>query len=93
MRSIGSILGMAIGDAMGSRLEFQHFIYEDDYEKLKEKDNIPYLEDMGTKPGGHFKLEPGQWTDDTSMGLCLADSLLVNDGELVKYDLMNIFIF
>ena len=92
LRSIGSILGMAIGDAMGSRLEFQHFIYEDEYEKLKEKYNIPYLEDMGTNPGGHFKLEPGQWTDDTSMGLCLADSLLVNDGKLDKYDLMNRFI-
>jgi ADP-ribosyl-[dinitrogen reductase] hydrolase len=26
--------------------------------------------------GGHFGLEPGQWTDDTSMALCLATSLL-----------------
>lgn len=27
-----------------------------------------------------FRLRPGQWTDDASMGLCLADSLLVNHG-------------
>eukprot|EP00435_Cladocopium_sp_Y103_P067444 s278_g30.t1 len=27
-----------------------------------------------------FKLKPGQWTDDTSMALCLADSLLVCEG-------------
>ncbi len=27
-----------------------------------------------------FRLAPGQWTDDTSMGLCLADSLLT-EGE------------
>jgi ADP-ribosyl-[dinitrogen reductase] hydrolase len=27
-----------------------------------------------------FKLKPGQWTDDATMGLCLADSLLVRRG-------------
>lgn len=26
--------------------------------------------------GGPFKLKPGQWTDDTSMALCLAESLV-----------------
>jgi len=26
--------------------------------------------------GGHFGLKPGQWTDDTSMALCLAESLI-----------------
>ena len=26
--------------------------------------------------GGPFRLKPGQWTDDTSMPLCLATSLL-----------------
>ncbi len=26
--------------------------------------------------GGPFGLEPGVWTDDTSMALCLADSLI-----------------
>ena len=26
--------------------------------------------------GGPFRLEPGQWTDDTSMALCLAESLI-----------------
>jgi ADP-ribosylglycohydrolase len=26
--------------------------------------------------GGPFDLEPGQWTDDTSMALCLAESLI-----------------
>jgi len=30
--------------------------------------------------GGPFGLEPGQWTDDTSMALCLATSLLENEG-------------
>lgn len=35
-----------------------------------------------TEVGHHFGLKPGQWTDDTSMGLCLADALLENDGRL-----------
>jgi ADP-ribosylglycohydrolase len=30
--------------------------------------------------GGPFHLEPGQWTDDTSMALCLAESLIEKKG-------------
>jgi hypothetical protein len=30
--------------------------------------------------GGPFHLEPGQWTDDTSMALCLAESLIERQG-------------
>ena len=30
--------------------------------------------------GGPFRLEPGQWTDDTSMALCLAESLVERRG-------------
>ena len=30
--------------------------------------------------GGPFGLEPGQWTDDTSMALCLAESLVERGG-------------
>ena len=30
--------------------------------------------------GGPFQLEPGQWTDDTSMALCLAESLIESGG-------------
>ena len=26
--------------------------------------------------GGPFDLDPGQWTDDTPMALCLAESLI-----------------
>ena len=32
--------------------------------------------------GGPFNLEPGEWTDDTSMALCLAKSLI----EKEKFD-------
>jgi len=30
--------------------------------------------------GGPFRLAPGEWTDDTSMALCLAESLIERDG-------------
>jgi len=80
-RGIGTMLGMAIGDAMGSTYEFQPVVYQ----------RID-LFDMEREREGHFKLEPGQWTDDTSMGLCLADSLLVNNGKLDQHDLMHRFI-
>jgi ADP-ribosyl-[dinitrogen reductase] hydrolase len=80
-RAIGSMLGMAIGDALGSTYEFRPVVY-------KQID----LFDMDRQREGRFKLEPGQWTDDTSMGLCLADSLLVNDGKLDLHDLMHRFL-
>ena len=80
-KGIGSMLGMAIGDAMGARLEFHSLKY-----------NKIDLIDMGKGPESHFHLYPGQWTDDTSMGLCLADSLLMNKGQLNPKDLMHRFI-
>jgi ADP-ribosyl-[dinitrogen reductase] hydrolase len=30
--------------------------------------------------GGPFNLKPGEWTDDTSMALCLAESLIEKRG-------------
>ena len=79
-KGIGSMLGMAIGDAMGARYEFKKVRY----------DKIDLI-DMGDPGISNFKMEPGQWTDDTSMGLCLADSLLMNKGELKPHDLMRRF--
>jgi len=79
--SIGSMLGMAIADAMGHRFEFEPVRY-----------NEITLRDMGEGPGGAFQLLPGQWTDDTSMGLCLADSLIMNKGEYDAHDLMHRFL-
>ncbi len=61
-RYLGSLLGLAVGDALGTTLEFQS------------PGTFTPLEDM--VGGGPFGLRPGQWTDDTSMALCLARSLL-----------------
>lgn len=58
----GALLGLAVGDALGTTLEF------------KTPSTFEPIEDM--VGGGPFQLEPGQWTDDTSMALCLAESLI-----------------
>jgi ADP-ribosylglycohydrolase len=62
----GALLGLAVGDALGTTLEFER---PGDFEPI---------DDM--VGGGPFKLEPGQWTDDTSMALCLAASLVKTGG-------------
>ena len=78
---IGSMYGMAIGDAIGARLEFLPL----DYKNIR-------IFDIGNSPGGAFQLEPGQWTDDTSMGLCLCDSLIEKNSEFDPKDIMMRFI-
>ena len=80
-KGIGSMLGMAIGDAMGGRYEFEDLRY-----------NTVDLLNMGEGYGGIDHLLPGQWTDDTSMGLSIADSLLMNNGKLSEHDVMHKFI-
>ena len=58
----GCLLGLACGDAVGTTVEF------------KARGTFPPVTDM--VGGGPFGLQPGEWTDDTSMALCLAESLL-----------------
>lgn len=58
----GALLGLACGDAVGTTVEF------------KPRGSFPPVSDM--VGGGPFRLKPGEWTDDTSMALCLATSLV-----------------
>ena len=60
------LLGLALGDALGATVEFKP---PGTFEPLK-----------GLGGGGPHQLKPGQWTDDTSMALCLADSLIESNG-------------
>jgi len=55
-------LGCLLGLAVGTALEF------------KPRGSFTPITDM--VGGGPFRLKPGQWTDDTSMALCLASSLV-----------------
>jgi len=76
-RGLGAFLGLAIGDALGTTLEFQP------------RDAKPAIVDM--VGGGPFRLLPGVWTDDTSMALCLADSL-IEQKCLDEHDLLDRFV-
>ncbi|MBP1622992.1 MAG: ADP-ribosylglycohydrolase [Acidobacteria bacterium] len=62
----GCLLGLAAGDAIGTALEF--------------KPPGSFKPITGMTGGGPFRLGPGQWTDDTSMALCLAESLVEKEG-------------
>jgi ADP-ribosylglycohydrolase len=62
----GALLGLATGDAVGTTLEFQ-----------RPGSFAPIADMVG---GGPFQLKPGEWTDDTSMALCLAESLIEKQG-------------
>ncbi|MDD4974659.1 MAG: ADP-ribosylglycohydrolase family protein, partial [Bacteriovorax sp.] len=59
---LGSFLGLAVGDALGAPIEFE---VRDSYKVVTEM-----------REGGPFDLKTGQWTDDTSLALCIAMSLI-----------------
>lgn len=65
-RTCGVLVGLACGDAVGTTSEFQR------------KGSFPEI--RGMVGGGVFNLKPGQWTDDTSLALCLAQSLIERAG-------------
>ena len=67
-------MGLAVADAVGTTNEF------------KVASTFKPITDM--VGGGPFLLKPGQWTDDTSMALCLADSLLAK-GHYDSFDVME----
>jgi ADP-ribosyl-[dinitrogen reductase] hydrolase len=76
-RARGALLGLAAGDAVGTTLEFER---PGSFE--------PITDMVG---GGPFDLAPGQWTDDTSMALCLAESLVIH-GEHDPVDQMRCYV-
>jgi len=75
-RAVGALLGLAIGDAIGTTLEF------------RARDTYEALTDM--VGGGPFGLKAGEWTDDTAMALALSDSLEAHE-DLDEQDLLSRF--
>lgn len=65
-RYLGCLLGLAVGDALGAPLEG------------RAPGTFRPVE--GMVGGGRFALEAGEWTDDTAMALCLAESLVEAGG-------------
>ena len=58
-RAAGVLLGLAAGDALGAGYEFGPPLADD--------------VDVSMKGGGSFGWAPGEWTDDTSMALAIAE--------------------
>lgn len=57
----GALIGLAVGDALGAAVEFSS--------------PGSFAPVTGYRSGGPHRLNPGEWTDDTSMALALADSI------------------
>jgi ADP-ribosyl-[dinitrogen reductase] hydrolase len=64
-KKMGCFIGLAIGDALCGPYEF----YSKGYTVNKEYEG-----------GVYHSLQKGEWTDDTSMALCLAQSIIDNKG-------------
>ncbi len=77
-RARGMLVGLAVGDALGAPVEF-----------IPSPSDV-YIAEMGDKIERYhenYRVPKGVWTDDTSMALCLADSLLEKGG-YHSYDIM-----
>jgi len=60
-RARGALIGLAVGDALGAAVEF--------------KPPGSFIPVTGYRSGGPHRLSAGEWTDDTSLALALADSI------------------
>lgn len=61
-KAFGALFGLIVGDALGAAVEF------------KKRGSFKEVKTM--RSGGPHGLEAGYWTDDSSMALCLAESLI-----------------
>jgi ADP-ribosyl-[dinitrogen reductase] hydrolase len=73
-RALASLMGNVVGDSLGSPLEFSPVRYGS-------HELVDLIQPEVWQRAGYnsFGLKPGQWTDDASMALCLADSLIVHE--------------
>ena len=61
-RALGALVGLAVGDALGAPLEFCP--------------RGSFTPVAAMTAGGEHGMRRGEWTDDTAMALCLAESLI-----------------
>lgn len=61
-RALGALVGLAVGDALGAPLEFCP--------------RGSFTPVVAMTAGGEHGMRRGEWTDDTAMALCLAESLI-----------------
>ena len=65
-RTAGVLVGLAAGDALGAGYEF----------------GPAFDGPVEMKGGGPFGWEPGEWTDDTQMAICIAEQIATGDLDL-----------
>jgi ADP-ribosylglycohydrolase/protein-tyrosine phosphatase len=71
-RIIGAMLGLACGDALGAPAEF------------KDKTYVQKKWGTLTEMVGGGVWEPGEWTDDTGMALCIAEGILSDPNDPIE---------
>lgn len=76
-RVVGVLRGLAVGDALGAQVEFQ------------ERGTFAPVTDLGPSPVHHTPT--GCWTDDTSMAVCLGESL-IRQGGYDSFDVMDTYV-
>jgi ADP-ribosylglycohydrolase len=74
-RFYGALLGLAVGDALGAPVEF------------KPPGSFEPVTDFAS--GGPHNLKTGEWTDDTSLALCSAESLINCQGFDAQHQMQN----
>lgn len=75
-RAIGCFIGLAVGDSLGSPAEF--------------KDPGEFEPITTMRYSGVWRIPAGYWTDDTSMAICLAESIIEHDA-INHLDLLDRF--
>ncbi len=75
LRACGAVVGAAVADALGAPFEFGP------PGAYRSRFPVPVLEGLGELVGGGaLGWAPGQFTDDTEMAVCVAESLLACGG-------------
>lgn len=101
-RAIGCMYGMAIGDSVGAPLEFLDATKSIIYGSAMDDPFMSNKSWFDLKTGDYFsefnqcQLQRGQWTDDCSMGLCMADSLISKrkyDGSDIRMRFVTMCLF
>lgn len=77
----GCLMGQAVGDALGTRYEFERSAWVE--EQIYWDSKGDHLKMRGQGP---FNLIPGQFTDDTELAMALASSLV----ELKEYNIHSV---
>ena len=79
---MGSLVGLAIGDALGSQIKdilviSKKILKKAGYINKRRQQTVPVTDLVG---GGPYNLKAGEWSDETATALALADSLVRCNG-------------